>query len=89
MIILAEYTSFPGEKALQKLDLPINKFIAQKVVQRNNGQYQIEHCQGDTCLLKIKTSSPLNPMFSLHTPQVGRGSCVDHVWHPGAPRPLD
>ena len=55
MIILAEYTSFPGEKALQKLDLPINKFIAQKLAQRNNRQYQIEHCQGDTCLLKIKT----------------------------------
>ena len=30
MIILAEYTSFPGEKALQKLDLPINKFSAKK-----------------------------------------------------------
>ena len=24
-----------------------------------------------------------------NNPQVGRGPCVDHFWHPGTPRPLD
>ena len=61
---------FPRGEGATKLDLPITSSSLKKVVQISNGQYQMEHCQGDTCLLKIKTSSPLNPMFSLHTPQV-------------------